>query len=89
MKAIMHKLKWFGLALLLVFSLIVIFQNLADTEVRLLMMTFQLPQAALLLITLGIGFVLGLSTTTLWRVAAWRAKAKKARSVASEPLQPQ
>lgn len=82
----MRRLKWIGLALLLVLSLIVIFQNLANTEVRLLMMTFELPQAALLLITLGIGYVLGLSTTTLWRVAARRAQAKKGKSSLTDKL---
>ncbi len=70
----MNKVKWIFLALLLVFCLVVIFQNIEPTEVRLLTMSFQLPQAALLLITLAVGFVIGLLTPTFRKMASWRSK---------------
>jgi uncharacterized integral membrane protein len=77
----MNKLKWILLATLLTLSLVVIFQNLAVTQVRLIFATFELSQAALLMIMLATGYVLGISTPTLWRFAAWRAKNKKAKQV--------
>ncbi len=76
----MSKLKWVFLALLLIFSLIVIFQNLAVTEVRLLFSSFELSKAALLLIMLGVGYLLGISTPTMWRFAAWRAQEQKGQT---------
>ena len=62
MSHILHKLKWILLAVLLVFCLIVIFQNIESIEVRLLMWSFHLPQAALLISTLAIGYLMGLLT---------------------------
>ncbi len=82
----MHKLKWAVMIILLVLCLIVIFQNIEPTEVRVLTMSFQLPQAALLLITLAAGFVLGLLTPTLRRVASWRAKSKAAKTPAGSEI---
>ena len=41
----MSRLKWIFLAAVLVFCLIMIFQNSESTEVRMLTMSFQLPQA--------------------------------------------
>jgi uncharacterized integral membrane protein len=79
----MSKLKWLFLASLVVFSLIVIFQNRAPTEVRLLFSSFELSKAALLLIMLGVGYVLGLATPTLWRFAAKRAQNKKIKESAA------
>jgi uncharacterized integral membrane protein len=74
----MNRLKWISLATLLIICLIVIFQNIESTEVRILTMSFQLPQAALLLITLAIGVAIGLLAPTFWKVAARRSKSKKA-----------
>ena len=76
----MNKVKWIFLAVLLVFCLIVIFQNIESTEVRLLTMSFQLPQAALLLITLAIGFAMGLLTPAFRKMASWRSQSKKAKT---------
>lgn len=73
----MNRLKWIFLAALLVFCLILIFQNIESAEVRLLTMSFQLPQAALMLITLAVGFAMGLLTLTLRKVFSCRAKVKK------------
>lgn len=75
----MNKLKWVSLALLLGFSLIVVFQNLAMTEVRLLFSSFYMSKATLLLLMLLVGFLLGISTPTLWRFATWRAELKKSK----------
>ncbi len=72
----MNRLKWIFLTVLLIFCLIVIFQNIESTEVRLLTMSFQLPQAALLLITLAIGFAIGLLTPTFRKMVSRRAKSK-------------
>ena len=85
----MHKLKWIFLAVLLVFCLIVIFQNSEPTEVRLLTMSFQLPQAALLLITLATGYVMGLLTPAFRKMASWRAKSKKTNSELPKPEIPE
>ena len=85
----MNRLKWILLAVLLVFCLIVIFQNIDSTEVHLLTMSFKLPQAALLLITLAIGFALGLLTPTLLKMVSWRAKSNKIKSDLPKPEIPQ
>lgn len=85
----MHKLKWIFLAILLVFSLIIVFQNIEPTEIRLLTWSFQLPQAALLLITLGIGYLMGLLTPTLRKVATWRSRSKKGSSEVARPEIPE
>ncbi len=85
----MNKLKWIFLTLLLVFCLIVIFQNIEPTEVRLLTMSFQLPQAALLLITLAIGFLMGLLTPAFRKIASWRSHSKKPKRDLPKPEIPE
>ena len=85
----MNRLKWIFLAAVLIFCLIVIFQNIESIEVRLLTMSFQLPQAALLLITLAVGFILGLLTPTFWKMALWRAKSRKTKAAMPKPEIPQ
>ncbi len=73
----MNKLKWILLAILLLLSLIVIFQNIESIEVRVLAWSFHLPQAALLISTLAIGYGMGLLTPTLRKMVSWRSKHKK------------
>ena len=85
----MNRLKWIFLAVVLIFCLIMIFQNSESTEVRMLTMSFQLPQAALLLITLAIGFILGLLTPTFWKMASWRTKSRKDKAEMPKPEIPQ
>jgi len=63
--------KLITLAILLVLSLIVIIQNTAIVETRILFITFQMPRALLLFITLFIGFILGVL------VALWNRRDKK------------
>lgn len=86
MSHILHKLKWILLAVLLVFCLIVIFQNIESIEVRLLMWSFHLPQAALLISTLAIGYLMGLLTPTLRKFASWRSSHRKP---SAEPPNPE
>jgi uncharacterized integral membrane protein len=84
----MNRLKWIFLAVLTVFCLIVVFQNIEPTEVRLLTMSFQLPQAALLLITLATGFAMGLLTPAFRKMVSWRAKSKHTKSELPKPQIP-
>lgn len=85
----MNRLKWIFLVLLLIFCLIIIFQNIESTEVHLLTMSFQLPQAALLLITLTLGFAMGLLTPTFRKMVSWRAKSKKGKMEMPKPEVPE
>jgi len=85
----MNKVKWIFLTVLLVFCLIVIFQNIELTEVRLLTMSFQLPQAALLLITLAMGFAMGLLTPAFRKVVSWRSHTKKPKADLPKPEIPE
>ncbi len=85
----MNKLKWIFLATLLVFSLIIVFQNIEATEIHMLTWSFKLPQAALLLCTLGIGYMMGLLTPTLRKVVTWRSRSKKAPAEFSKPEIPE
>ena len=63
---------------------IIVFQNLAQTEVRLLFKTVNMPQAALLAATLLVGFCMGFFANALWKMRAWRAKAKAAKHKSTE-----
>lgn len=68
------RLKWIAIVIMLVLATIVVFQNLEQTEVMVLFLPVKMPQAALLTLTLLLGFLLGLSASTLWKVRAWRAR---------------
>ena len=68
----LKKLRLAVFALLIGLILIVIFRNLEETEVELIVATIKLPLAALLLVTLALGFALGLFTNTIWKVRSWR-----------------
>lgn len=58
-----HKVKYTVGALLVLFVVIVTFQNTEQVETKLLLTTISLPMALLLFATLAIGFVLGMLTT--------------------------
>jgi uncharacterized integral membrane protein len=73
------KIKLLFLSLLVLLLLITVFQNLSQIEVSILFWTVQLPQAALLAITLIIGFALGVSANTLRKMRGWRARKKAAQ----------
>jgi uncharacterized integral membrane protein len=66
--------KWLLFLLIALLLVIIAFQNLAQIEVRLLFWKGTLPQAAVLAVTALIGFLMGLSANTLWKVRAWRIK---------------
>jgi uncharacterized integral membrane protein len=66
--------KWLLFLLLAVLLVIIVFQNLAEIEVRLLFWKGTLPQAAVLGVTALVGFLMGLFANTLWKVRAWRIK---------------
>ena len=65
------RLKWGSLLVVCGLMVIIVFQNLEPIEVTLLFATLTLPQAAVLTITLLVGFLLGLATHTLWRMRSW------------------
>jgi uncharacterized integral membrane protein len=59
----MQNAKLFAIAVLVIAAIIVIVQNTAAVETRLLFATVTMPRAVLLLLTLSIGFVLGILFT--------------------------
>lgn len=58
-----QKMKLVLIVIALVLLLIAIFQNTATTKTTFLFYEFTLPQAALLFIAAGVGFLLGVITT--------------------------
>lgn len=75
----MRRVKWFCLLVAIALLVIIVFQNLAQTEVHLLFWTATMPQAALLSIAIVAGFLLALSANALWKVRAWRVRASAAK----------
>ncbi len=71
------KIKIGILAVLVVIALIVVFQNWSEIEVKLLFVTVAMPQAVFFLGTLGLGFVIGLTTSAIWKMQSLRSKSKK------------
>lgn len=76
------RLKWIAFLIVVLVLVIIVFQNLAQTEVYILFFTVAMPHAALLTMTLLIGFALGLSAKTLWKVRAWRARSSAKKEAA-------
>lgn len=68
----MHKVKLYGILTAVIFAGIVIMQNTAAVETKILLATIVMPRAALLALTLGFGVLIGLSLPFIWR----RKKAK-------------
>ncbi|MFT5284643.1 MAG: putative integral membrane protein [Planctomycetota bacterium] len=60
----MKSLKTYGVAVLLVLVVIVVFQNTETVETKLLFATLSLPRALLLISTLLVGIVIGLVLAT-------------------------
>jgi len=73
------RLKWIVIIIVVVLATIVVFQNLGPTKVEVLFFTREMPHAVLLTLTLLLGFLLGLSASTLWKVRAWRARHTSAK----------
>lgn len=76
MRWLMTRLKWGSLIVVLILLIIIVFQNLEPIKVTLLFATVTLPQAAVLTITLLVGFLLGLAAQALWRMRAWQKKGR-------------
>ena len=68
----MRKVKRYGIIAAVLFAGIVIMQNTAAVETRVLFATIAMPRAALLALTLGLGILVGVSLPLIWR----RQKAK-------------
>lgn len=73
-----QKVKYAIGSLLVLFVIIVTFQNTEQVEAELLLTTVSLPMAFLLFATLAIGFVLGMLTTGILLA---RRKKKLAKAV--------
>ena len=72
----LKKAKWVAFAIFLLLVGVIVFRNLEETNVELIFATVTMPLAALLTITLLVGFVLGISASALWQVRHWRAKSR-------------
>lgn len=79
-----NKARWILFLSIAVLLLIIVFQNLADIELRLLFWKASLPQAVVLAITVLIGFLMGLFARTLWKVRAWRIRGKSRKESAAD-----
>lgn len=76
----MKKVKWIVFCLILLLLLVVVFRNLEETNLELIVTSVTLPLAALLTITLSIGFFMGFFASALWKVRNWRVKVKTDRA---------
>src|SRR5690606_19722994 len=83
MNLLASRLKWIGFLIVVAILVIIVFQNLAQTEVYILFSTVAMPQAALLTMALVIGFALGVSANALWKIRARRARSAQARKDAT------
>ena len=72
----MKSIKWILFGLVLFALLVVVFRNLEQTKVELIFTSVDMPLAAILLITLLLGFVLGLAASALWKMRNWRVHSK-------------
>lgn len=63
----MRKVKLYGIIAAVLFAGIVIMQNTAAVETRVLFATIAMPRAALLALTLGLGILIGVSLPLIWR----------------------
>lgn len=65
MTLVSSRVKWITWMVLAVLGILIVLQNTQAVETRLLFITIVMPRAALLALTLLIGFLLG--TLTVWR----------------------
>lgn len=61
----MDNLKITAVVILAIVTIIIVVQNTASVETRLLFFTISMPRALLLLLTLGVGFLIGLLTALM------------------------
>ncbi|HNS22834.1 MAG TPA: lipopolysaccharide assembly protein LapA domain-containing protein [Sedimentisphaerales bacterium] len=69
----MRKVKLVAIVVLLVFTIIIVFQNSEPVEARILLLKVQMSRALLLMLTFALGLVTGILVTT---VLLRRKKAK-------------
>lgn len=86
-EAWLKKAKWIAFGVLLLVVAIIVFRNLEETKVELIFATVTMPLAALLTITLLVGFALGFSANALWRVRHWRSKSREEKKESAAPPQ--
>lgn len=72
----MKKIKWVLFGLVLLALMVVVFRNLEQTRVELIFTSVDMPLAAILVVTLLLGFLMGLAASALWKVRNWRAQSK-------------
>jgi uncharacterized integral membrane protein len=75
----MRHLKLGLLIVVLVLAGAVILQNMEPIKTKLLFGTLEMPLAALLAMTLLVGYGLGLLTTAIWQWRSWRSQALAAK----------
>lgn len=56
----MEKIKWISIAIVVILVIIIVLQNLAPAETKILFMTIEMPRAALLFGTLAVGYLAGM-----------------------------
>ena len=88
MSQLTSRLKWIFAVITAVLAAIIVFQNLEQTKVQILFFTVEMPHAALLAVTLLVGFTLGLSASTLWKVRAWQLRNSNAKKAAQQDSPP-
>ena len=76
----MKKIKWVLLGLIVTLILVIIFRNLEPTDLELIVTEVQLPLAALLSVTLLIGFCLGILANAMWKIHRWRIEKSKGKA---------
>jgi len=61
-----NQVKIFSIAVLAVLAIIIVLQNMAQTTTTILFAHVEMPLAILLIVTLGIGFAVGLIASGIW-----------------------
>ena len=60
------QVKIFFIAVLAILAIVIVFQNRVPTTTTLLFATVEMPLAILLIVTMGIGFAVGLTAAGIW-----------------------
>ena len=76
----MRTTRWILFVTTLLVLLVIVLRNLEETNVELIFARLTMPLAALLTVTLLIGFGLGLLAAPLWKMRNWRTKSKDSKA---------
>ena len=79
----MKKFRLILVGLFLILLVIVVFQNLAETDFQFILAKITLPLAVLLLLAFAGGFITGFLVNTIWKMQKRRADKKKEAAEAS------